>query len=132
MRVTNCTPPVTVWNREQGWTCEPFPLLEDDQVAVTINLSCGSMHQKQLEDILAAAGMEPDYFYLGINDPKVSKGTLLVYLISICTKQDEVISWYGKLTGLGIPLSDISIISPRVQKAFLQVRAKRRSVSSAA
>jgi hypothetical protein len=132
MRITNCTPPISVWNKEQGWTCEPLPVLEDNQVAITVNVNCGDISQRKLEDLLASAGMNPHYFYLGINDPKVAQGTVLLYLISLCTNQDEVVSYYCKLIGLGIPMSAISIVTPRIQKGLLQLRDNRRSVSSAA
>ncbi|MCM0589484.1 MAG: hypothetical protein HEQ35_10685 [Gloeotrichia echinulata IR180] len=115
MRITDRLPGTSIWNKNQGWVCEPLPVLEANQIAVTINVKSG-ISQSQLEQSLDSLGIVSHYYYLGENDPKNPRAANLVYLAKVCHSYGELLETIGVLQSANIPVNAISVITPQLQK----------------
>lgn len=118
MRITDRKPGTSVWNKQQGWTCEPFPLLSESEIALTVHVKSG-MPQYQLEQKLESVGILAKYYYIGQNEPKNSKANSLLYLIKICSNYSELFAEIQKLESAEIPPNAISVIASKLQQSML-------------
>lgn len=118
MRITDREPGTSVWNKQQGWTCEPFPLLGESEIALTVHVKSG-MPQYQLEQKLESVGILANYYHLGHNKPTQAKASSLLYLIKICSNYSELSEGLQKLESAEIPLNAISVITSKLQQSIL-------------
>ncbi|MBW4641994.1 MAG: hypothetical protein KME23_03065 [Goleter apudmare HA4340-LM2] len=128
MRIADRLPGTSIWNKTQGWVCEPLPALEPNQIAITINVKSG-IPQSDLEQSLDSLGMVSHYYFLGENDPKNPKETNLVYLAKVCHSYSELLETIGVLQSASIPVNAISVITPQLQKLAIFKQFEQRQTA---
>ncbi|HEY9598426.1 MAG TPA: hypothetical protein V6D33_12225 [Cyanophyceae cyanobacterium] len=118
MRITDRPANTSIWNKDEGWTCDEFPQLKETEVALVVHVRSG-IPQYQLESKLESIGFIAEYYRLGKNEVNHSKGSALLYLIQTYSSYADTAKGMALLESVGIPISAVAVITSKLQQSIL-------------
>ena len=110
-------PGISIWNRQEGWTMPPMPVLKDNEFALAIEPGEETLSEWDADAIARKLGYQPESRYLGENDVNHPLGTEVYLYLGTYGSEQEVRDRASALRQKGIPQPAIKILSATVAVA---------------